>query len=67
MNLLTGFSAHFQKPRRRQKPIVTIVLSEGPIVTIFLSERSNDAFVAVLSITITPPWEFHPGKWSSLV
>ena len=38
MNILTGFSAHLcdvvQKPRRRQKLIVTIVLSE----------RSNDAF-----------------------
>ena len=32
MNMLTGFSAHLcdvvQKPRRRQKPIVTIVTSE---------------------------------------
>ena len=48
MNMLTGFSAHLcdvvQKPRRRQKPIVTILLSEHPIVTIVLSERSNDAF-----------------------
>ena len=38
MNMQTGFSAHLcdvvQKPRWRQKPIVTI----------FLSERSNDAF-----------------------
>ena len=36
--MLTGFSAHLcdvvQKPRRRQKTIVTILLSE----------RSNDAF-----------------------
>ena len=39
MNMLTGFSAHLQKPRRRQKPIVTILFSERPIVTIF-----NEAF-----------------------
>ena len=38
MSMLTGFSAHLcdvvQKLRRRQTPIVTI----------FLSERSNDVF-----------------------
>ena len=43
-----GLSAHLcdviQKPRRWQKPIVTIVLSGCPIVPIFLSERSNDVF-----------------------
>ena len=45
--MLTGFSAHLcdfdQKPRRWQKPIVTILLSERLIVNIFSSERSNDA------------------------
>ena len=50
--MLTGFSAHLcdvvQKPCRRQKPIVTILLSEHPIVTILrvsvLMMRTNDAF-----------------------
>ena len=27
----------------------------------------GEAYVAVLGIAITPPWEFHPGKWSNLV
>ena len=42
MNMLTGFSAHHCDVV--QKPIVTISLSEPTIVTILLSERSNDAF-----------------------
>ena len=55
MNMLTGFSAHLcdvvQKPRRPQKPIVTILLSDRPIVPVFLVSilimRSNHIFLIV--------------------
>ena len=34
---------------------------------VHVSGLVSNIYVAVLCIAITPPWEFHPGKWSNLV